>query len=108
MTELNVARLSPNIRKTVMWLRSHGFETTDSGDGTNHAAGMECAFKYANVFMQVDPSLMLQEAHRLLKLVNSHGNPSKYFSIEVSYSPIDEIAMLMLFGFSDSQLESII
>lgn len=47
--------LSPGIRLLVEALDAAGFRTTDSGDGTNWAAGMECALPYRHVAVSLAP-----------------------------------------------------
>ena len=43
LTQDVIDNLSPGIRGAVLWLRQRGWETTDSGDGTNYKEGMGCA-----------------------------------------------------------------
>lgn len=38
--------ISPGVRDLVLWLNKEGYETTDSGDGTHHGEGMECAVPF--------------------------------------------------------------
>ncbi len=110
--------LNPGIRRTVAWLRSEGFITTDSGDGvTNLAAGMEGALPFPHVFMRVPPDVAHEEARRLLRLLKSHGldvdpglksaeagqTPEAYTrSVCASYLPEPDVAMLELIGLDDS------
>jgi len=96
--------LSPNIRETVVFLRKNGFDTSDSGDGTNHANGMECALPTPHVFMPVPVKEMVSEADRLLGILSFVKKLPEDFGIEVSYSPLDGVAMLMLFGVTDKDL----
>lgn len=49
---MNYDELSPGIRHLVRALNEHGFETTDSGDGTNFKEGMECSVPYPMVVVQ--------------------------------------------------------
>jgi hypothetical protein len=71
-TEL-VRELSPGVKSLVVWLNEHGFETCDSGDGTNHAAGMGCAVPFPMIAISVEPSKLQLEADRLHKLLTEHG-----------------------------------
>jgi hypothetical protein len=64
--------LCPGIAKTVHWLQSEGFITTDSGDGVSNE-GMECALDFPNVFMVVPPSRIVPECNRLMKLLREKG-----------------------------------
>lgn len=84
-------QLNPGIRDLVRELREvHKFETTDSGDGTNYANGMECAMKERHVAMVTEPTVMVYDAVRLQDLY-----PDAY--IECSWSPKDADAVLLLF-----------
>lgn len=98
--------LDPGIRQTVEWLRSHGFETTDSGDGVSKQ-DMECALGIPNVFMRVTPDSMVDEALRLLILLQGRGinfHADNEASISASFDPADGTAILSLLGVDDTQL----
>jgi len=99
--------LDPGVRDLVVWLRSHGFNTTDSGDGvTKRAAGNTDALDVPHVFMRVDLSVHLRaEALRLQYLLGlfAHLTPQPG-RIEASYDPANGIAILMLMGVSDDDL----
>lgn len=43
-------KLDPGIRELALELIRNGYATTDSGDGTNYANGMEGALPYRHVF----------------------------------------------------------
>lgn len=104
--------LNPGIRKTVEWLRSEGFVTTDSGDGeTNPAEGMEDALEFPHVIMVVRQEEIVQEAERLMGLLDDKGieilpmsDDGSQPAIEATYDPADESAVLMLFGVDDKKL----
>lgn len=64
--------INPGIRKTVEWLRGHGFNTCDSGDGETH--DHECDLPVPYVHMIVDDSVILvDEANRLSALLCDIG-----------------------------------
>jgi len=42
--------ISPGVADLVAELNAAGYRTTDSGDGTNFAEGMECALPFRHVF----------------------------------------------------------
>lgn len=110
--------LTPGIRGTVLWLRSLGFRTTDSGDGTvNPGAGMEGAWDIPHVIMEVPPDRMLVEADRLHALVEALGLPLSQvpmeegsgqmvpaWQVEAHYAPGDGTAVLLLTGVDDAVL----
>ena len=96
--------LCPGIRKTVLFLQRHGFNTTDSGDGVSNE-GMGCELDHPNVFMLCPPDKLLTESHRLLELLARQGvrctpDPDGPH-IEVSYDPSDGIGILCLFNLDD-------
>lgn len=107
--DLDYNELDANIRRVVALLRTHGFDTTDSGDGTKHPA-MECAMPIPNVFSITDHVNVIDEANRLYHLIldtigapkATHTGPS--WSVEASYSPTDGGAIVALYGVSDDML----
>lgn len=50
-----LADISPRVREAVEYLRSCGFETCDSGDGSNATDGMACAIGERHVVVQCSP-----------------------------------------------------
>lgn len=48
---LDLADISPGVRKLVAALREAGLWTSDSGDGSNYEAGMDCALPFPHVFI---------------------------------------------------------
>lgn len=99
--------LSPGIRDLVIWLNSMGFQTTDSGDGTNFREGMECAVPYPMVAMRTSARHMVQDARRLRAALmgRSVDLNRKGIAIEASYSPIDDVAILVLTGVLSSDIK---
>jgi hypothetical protein len=98
--------LDPGIVPTVLWLRSHGFETTDSGDGSK-ADTMECAWPCPNVVIQVEPRDLISETNRLRNLVTGLGLAVKpmtedmdpqHVEIQATYDPADEVAIILVLG----------
>lgn len=91
MEELDYNSLNPGIRALVKELREvHGFNTTDSGDGTNLTNGMEGALEERHVYIQVNEKTFFTEGMRLEALY-----PSAY--IEASWWPTSGTYMLLLF-----------
>lgn len=112
-----VAGLDPGVRRLVVWLRSHGFETTDSGDGkTKFEHGFtddDCIVTYPHVAMKVQPDKLVSEADRLCALLESeHGliveptppEPPDPPQIDAFYSPGSGYAMIELKHVTDSML----
>ena len=94
--------INPGILATVKWLRSHGFSTTDSGDGVTHDFGCDQDRPY--VHMLVEPARLVEEANRLATLLadrgitvepcDEHGTAPM---IEASYNPAD-LAVISLWN----------
>ena len=92
--------LSPGVRDLVVWLNSHGFETTDSGDGSNHAAGMDGAVEFPLISVVTKPATMPADAGRLMRAMIARGvqfgpGPNDP-SIEGVFWPYNSTAMLIL------------
>jgi len=79
--------LSPGIKDFVVWLNDNGFDTIDSGDGSNHEDGMECAVEFPMVAIQVmDKNKLISEADRLIELIDKLDKPdTNRVVIEASY-----------------------
>ena len=60
--------LDAGIRFTVRFLRAHGFDTCDSGDGSK-AGTMEGALDVPHVFIRSTPETLIRDADRLRELV---------------------------------------
>lgn len=91
MKAIDYAQLNPGVQLLVRELReAHGFNTTDSGDGTNLANGMEGAMEERHVYMQVTVETFFSEGRRLQELY-----PDGY--IEASWWPGSDTAMLLFF-----------
>ena len=106
--------LCPGIRRTVEWLQSEGFKTTDSGDGVSNG-DMGCAMPFPNVFMVCSPASLILETHRLYDLLQEKGIEARAFlldveddkqppHIEATYDPSDGIAGIALFNVDDALL----
>lgn len=91
MDPLNYDQLNPGVRELVKELREdYGFNTTDSGDGTNLANGMEGALEERHVYIQVEREDFFKEGTRLQALY-----PDAY--VEASWWPGSGTCMLLLF-----------
>lgn len=108
--KLDCETLDPGIRRVVQVLRTHHFQTTDSGDGVTKCdpkspTYMECAINVPHVFMTVDPTVLVTSALRLHRVITALGVVlNSEIRIEASYDPADDSAMLMLFGLTDDML----
>lgn len=102
LSDEEIGQLDKGIRKTVQWLRSHGFETTDSGDGTK-VATMECALNYPNVTIRLEsPDDLMWEADRLKHCLEAEGievEPQSMDNspfIQATYDPADGSSTILL------------
>jgi hypothetical protein len=109
VTAFDYAQLNPGIRETVRFLRDAGFHTCDSGDGVTHE--FECDRDYPYVTIQVAPEDLVKEARRLRDLLLERGVPLDAIgpeydmaSIQASYDPFNETALLDLIGVDDALL----
>lgn len=87
---INYEELSPGVRGIVRALREQGFETCDSGDGTNLAEGMECAIEEPHVFMTTTREKGIEETERLHAWLAGEAMPFhgfKRFMIQMGYQP---------------------
>jgi len=111
--------LDPGIRDVVAWLRSEGFNTTDSGDGVTKLQGdnpYEGALEIPHVFMAVDNDKLFSEADRLLKVMEDKGidltetvllegdQEAPAINIEATYFPTIKMATITLTGVNDEML----
>lgn len=76
---LDLSMIDPGIRRTVAWLNTHGFRTTDSGDGASKfdptgpyywPDADECGVsRVPHVIIQVTPEQMVATADRLYTML---------------------------------------
>lgn len=94
------SQLSPGIRSAVAWIHELGFETCDSGDGSLHASGMDCAIPEPSIVVSCgDPGALVATADRIRAEL---GSFSAGVHIQATYVP-GEPAMVLLTG--DSLLD---
>ena len=122
---LDYSTLDPGVRETVKWLRAHGFNTTDSGDGYSkfehhHCSGTDddpcevcdTCLDYPHVAMTVKPEKLIAESKRLRSLLEDlmievYAEAVGYdVAIEASYDPVSNIALIFLSGVNDQVLLS--
>mgnify|MGYP001563393018 CR=1 FL=1 len=103
MAPYDPATIQPTMIKTVTWLRSLGFNTTDSGDGViNVGLGMEGALPMPHVFMVVAKDSMFHDADSLWTIVKLRfAAHISGIGVECSYSPEDQKCILALYGVTD-------
>lgn len=99
LTDEEIEGLSPGIRSVVLELNALGFETSDSGDGSAFRDGMECAFEEPMVVVVCrDPNKLIRGSIALRDYLRVFRPYMKGVSVEASYSPIDGIASVLLYG----------
>ena len=84
----DLSSIDPGVRDTVALLRAHGFDTTDSGDGSK-AETMGCAFPFPNVAAVTGRAELLDEADRMAELLGPE------WRVEASYNPGDGVYLLL-------------
>lgn len=100
--ELDPSELDPGIRKLVMLLRKHGYETTDSGDGvSNDYADMD----FPHVFIASDKYNLLSAADELWDLLFQICDLPPDASVEASYAPSDGQATIGVFNILDIHIK---
>lgn len=105
MTELDPKTLDPGIRNLVMLMRKHGFDTCDSGDGNK--VDMGCALDFPHVISKIKLDDAREESQRVVDLLEAHGitfGPDEEPHVEVSYSPLDGVCLLQVYGITDDML----
>lgn len=109
LTPDQIGMLDPGVRELIVWLRSEGFETVDSGDGITKT-DMDCAWPSPNVAIEVKPSDMISEADRLRHLLIGkfirprQANMEDEPHIQATYDPVDKSAILILVNVTDAML----
>ena len=103
---VNLETLNPGIRNTVRFLLGHEFNTCDSGDGKTHE--FKCDQPNAYVHIQVEPEELVSEANRLRDVLDRAGvtvlpldEQGKVPTIEASYNPANEFAVITLWNVDD-------
>ena len=86
--------VSPGIRSAVEFLWNKGWQTVDSGDGSNFAAGMEGAIPYDHVAIRIDPQHIISETQRLVRELEEAGAPN--VMVEATFFPRENIVILLI------------
>lgn len=121
MKPIDYDNLDPGIRGTVRLLRSHGFDTVDSGDGVSkmQAPGLEpeerdCVNDFPHVVVRCSPDKLVATADHLAKVIRGVGirldpltpDPSAP-TVQASYDPADGSAIVVLCGVTDADLAGV-
>lgn len=109
---LDLDTIDPGIRRTVAWLRSENFVTTDSGDGrTKIANGDAEALPYPHVAMTSHPTYIAMGAAHLRERLKEMGVIIKPMSndenepcIQATIDPANMTGIIMLMGVDDALL----
>lgn len=91
MTDIDYDQISPGVRDLVRELNEAGYETTDSGDGTNYRNGMEGALPYRHVF-----GVVPRDAFSLQTYADKLQERYPDARVEVHYSPGDKDSIWLL------------
>lgn len=104
-----LAEVDPGVRRTVEWLRMHGFDTTRSSDGMDVEHGTYIEFVVPQRW------LMQAECERLATLLRTYGvrvvpagtNDGESTEIHGLYCPVtdeDQAARVMVYDLDDARL----
>lgn len=107
MEPLDPMTLDPGVRRLVMWLRSLGFNTTDSGDGVSKPADQEEVLEMPHVHIVVpdlDTDTLGREARRLYLEVRDAVSEVGPGTIQATYDPADGSCVVSLYGITDDML----
>lgn len=103
MSEPDYSKMNPGIVETVKFLRQHGFNTTDSGDGETR--DWDCDLGLPYVHMKVDPDSIALEAQRLMAVLKTKGveivepdEEGTSQNIQATYDPVTDLAYLSLYN----------
>lgn len=111
LPDIDYDKLDAGIRETVRFLRNHGFNTTDSGDGD-----VRCATPHPMVEIRIDnPEHLTMHARRLYRILSMghdvkfghdrfEGKDSAPF-IEATYDPVLGVATIVLGNVDDELLK---
>lgn len=89
MSDFDYSQISEGVRDLVRELREkHGMVTCDSGDGSNHSVGMDCAIPERHVFMQLPHTEMIEAAAYL-----AEQYPDAH--VDVTWTPGDPAFVLL-------------
>lgn len=99
--------MNPGIVKTVEWLQSLGFKTTDSGDGETH--DYECDRLYPYVVMACHPNVLIDNCKYLqsqlsTKNIQIYPVGGDRPCIQGSFDPADQTAVIELMNVKDKDL----
>lgn len=110
---IDYTKLNPGIQKAVQFLREHGFDTRDSGDGQTHEYECDMPIPYVHIVTEAKVDLAL-EADRLYLLLKEKGidfedavnEEGEMLGpvIEAHYNPHEEIGTISLFNVGDDEL----
>jgi hypothetical protein len=105
--DFDISKIDPGVRMLVALLRQHGFDTTDSGDGSKDGLNVP------HVHMVCHAQLLAFEADRLHRVLSLHGvtlhpisEDTTHGCIQATYDPadVDSTATISLLGVNDSML----
>lgn len=99
--------LSPGIRDLVVDLRAAGFNTCDSGDGSNYEDGMECAVPFRMIAIVVSIERLASETARLAEWCRARPLDWPAYQIEGSWNPAESTPLILLTEASDEALDDV-
>jgi len=93
-------KLSPGIKGVVRWLHLRGWDTCDSGDGSNLEEGMECGMDTPMVVVETGKKRLAYDAETLFNALTKFLSEEEFNNVDIQamYNPRDEIASILLTG----------
>ncbi len=92
-----IPNIQPAMQEIVDFINEVGYKTTDSGDGfTNAANGMEGTIDVPHVVVKSTKESMISDADSLSVILGERCCNWKNFTIEATYFPFEEVAMILI------------
>ena len=109
MDAKTIKNLPPKVRDLVVWLNEQGFQTTDSGDGSNFENGMEGALPVPMIVIKttiIDLIIKASDLHATLSGIGvDFSDPLNGPKIEATYDPEDESALIILYNVTSDMVK---
>ncbi len=99
--------ISPGVRQLIVDLRAAGFDTCDSGDGSNFENGMACAVPVRMVAIVVSKEELIPETERLAQWCQDYPLDWPAYQIEGSWNPAEVTPMILITEASQETLDEI-
>lgn len=107
-----IDNLCPAVKDLVIWLNEMGYETVDSGDGSN-VEFMDGAMECPMVAIRVEKSEIVGRSDSLYEMLKDHGvpfhHPDCYCSdkpdVQATYKPDDGQVIILLLNITSDMVD---